>query len=169
MALKPALIRKAYPLDIHDICEVEKSAFTPEMQATKETLLERLKLFPEGFLVLVVDSKIVAFSTALLLDACTLESMDKSDSEVHSKNGKTYYVRSLAVMNGSQSRGHGRMLIEKQLENARVLGKERVVFTCIPEVAGYYDKLGFTRLTDFVPFHGNTEALWEVPAAKLRA
>ncbi len=150
--------------DLDELYNIELSAFPQNRQASREVLADRMKLFGKGFFVLLVDGKIVAFSTALLLsNANSLEAIDKTDKEVNSQNGKIYYLRSLAVGKENQSKGYGKLLIAHHLKNAKKMKSERVVFTCVPEVEEYYVRLGFTRLTDFKPFHGNSEALWEVP------
>lgn len=156
--------RLATPEDIDAIYAVETSAFPPELRATRETLLERMKLFNEGFFVLLKRGKIVAFSTALVItDANSVADLDKTDSEVHNPNGKTYYLRSLVVGKRSQHGGHGIKLLDKQLENAKQMGMTRFVFTCVFSVSNYYRNLGLKRLTDYEELHGNKEALWEVP------
>jgi len=156
-------IRQASLQDIDAICLVEKSAFPPHRQASSETLVNRMKLFPEGFYVILYKDKIVGFSTALLTDDLrSLEALNPPDNQLHQPQGNTYYLRSVGIMSEHQRKGFGKALIEKQLENARGLNKKRFCFTASEEVEAFYTHLGFKKLTNYESFHGSIQAVWEM-------
>jgi len=155
-------IKKATPEDIDAICEVERSAFPPNRQASKETLKKRIELFPQGCFVVFRDGKLLGFTTALLTDNLkTLAELDPSDEELHNPEGEIYYFRSIGIHKDVQREGLGKALIAKHLENAKRLGKRIFRFTASEDVADYYEKLGCRRITDYDDFHGSVQAVWE--------
>lgn len=163
MDAKNLIIRQATENDLATILGVENDAFPPGRQGTIETFKNRLNLNPAGFFVLIDNNKIVGFTTALITDEVhTISDLDKSDELLQKQDGNSYYLRSLAVMKKHQGKGLGRILIRKQMENARKLGKKYFHFTAARDVEGFYLKLCLKRITDYVPFHNTKQALWKI-------
>ena len=161
--MNQSFIRNAAVQDIEEIYSVEQSAFPPKRQASYETLLKRIKLFPEGCLVCLKSNKIIAFSTALIIDRTNaITKLDLSDQELHNINGDTYELRSIAVMKGYQKQGIGKELVKKQIENAKSLNKKYMQFTAAKDVEVFYEKLGFKKITDYEEFHNSKQAIWEL-------
>ena len=155
-------MRKARTSDLIQILDVERNSFPPGRQATPETLRLRLGLFPEGSFVFVLNNKVVAFTTALTVrEPKSILDLNPADELIHRKDGDSYYLRSLAVRKEFQGRGYGKELVQKQLENARKLGKKFFVFTCSEDVEKFYAKLGFKRVGGYVDFHGTKQSLWK--------
>lgn len=156
-------IRPAQISDLNEILKVERSAFPKHLQAKKNTFLERLKLFPTGFLIAEHNGKIVAISTALIIDkSSSIKDLDYPPQQIFRSDGNTYYLRSLAVDKQFQKQGIGKKLINAHLQNARVQGLKTFVFTSAQEVEGYYLKLGFTKVGNYTPFaEGIKEVLWK--------
>ncbi|MFA5077035.1 MAG: GNAT family N-acetyltransferase [Candidatus Micrarchaeia archaeon] len=155
-------MRKAGIADLESIHRVELDAFSADRQASMDALEERLELFPDGFFVLIYNGRLVGFSTALLIDDFrTLEKLDSPDRKLHKPDGEIYYLRSVAIMKEYQKRGFGKLLINRQLENARSLGKGHFRFTASKDVEAFYLELGFKKLGVYGEFHNSKQVVWE--------
>src|SRR3989338_10868435 len=115
-----SIIRKARLKDIDYIHSVEK-AVEGENAATKETLLSRFKMFPEGFLVAEEDDKIVGHVESCLWNKEDFETFDEIENfpKEYDPNGKTLYVIFLAVDEKYRKRGIGSELIKSLEKYAR--------------------------------------------------
>jgi N-acetylglutamate synthase-like GNAT family acetyltransferase len=157
------IIKQASVQDAQDIYLVEKSAFPEERQASYEILLGRIKLFPGGCYVLILNNKIVAFSTALIMNQVdSISELNSSDQELYNLEGNTYELRSIAVMKEFQKQGLGKKLIKKQIANAKLLNKKYFQFTAARDVSEFYKKTGFKRVSKYEEFHNSKQALWEM-------
>ena len=155
-------IRNAKHSDLNSIIEVENSAFPPERQATIETFANRLALNEKGFLVLEYEGQIVAFSTAFLTNNITnIKDFDIPDEQLHNPKGIIFELRSIAVKKDYQKKGFGKLLLFKQLENATILKKKFFRFTAASDVARFYEKMGFRRISPYHNFHNSKQAIWE--------
>ncbi len=155
-------IRSAAYKDIEHIYAVEQSAFPIHRQANKETFINRLNLFPKGFLVAEEDDQIAGISTALIVERFdSIKQYDKPDQELHDTNREVYYLRSLAINQEFQKQGLGKALVQAQISNAKDLNKKIIRFTASEDVAGFYKKLDFKRITDYLVFHNSKQAIWE--------
>ncbi|MBU0757012.1 MAG: GNAT family N-acetyltransferase [Nanoarchaeota archaeon] len=155
-------IRSAEIKDLDSIYNVELNSFSEDRQADKETLRKRIELFLQGCFVLIYKDEIVGFCTGLLIDDLkTQEDFEKHDQIIHNPNGSVFYLRSLAVKKKYWGKGFGKMLVEKQTEFAKNLGKKHYRFTAARDVEGFYRKLGFRIISDYKKFHGIPQAIWE--------
>lgn len=164
--MNPPIIRLATPEDLHAIYAIETSAFPPHRQATLEMLKRRLELFPEGCFALEEEGKIIGASISFPTnDNKTFESIDIADSELFNPKGPIYWFRKLAIHPDHQRKGYGSLLIKKQIENAKNLGKTSIRFTAREKNAPFYEKQGFTRITNYESFHNAKQAMWELKIA----
>jgi len=114
---------------LEEVMEVEKSAWPPELQASKEKFASRLNVFPEGFLVVKVNGKIKGVTTSLI--TTYNQSTGQTWREVtdngmikktHDPSGDSLYVVSVGVSSDLQGQGIGGKLVQSQLELAKKLG-----------------------------------------------
>lgn len=114
---------------LEEVINVEKSAWPPELQASKEKFSSRLKIFPDGFFVARVDGKIKGVTTSLITtyspkitrtwDEITDNGMF---NKTHDFSGNALYVASVGVSADTQGQGIGGKLIQSQIELAKRLG-----------------------------------------------
>ena len=156
-------IRQTTKSDIDAIMSIEHSAFPPNKYASREAMLRRIDLFPEGCYVVIHDGEIVGFTTALIAgDLKTLEELDPPDKQIHNSKGSVYYLRSIAISPKYQKNDYGRLLMEKQIQIAKGLSKNIMRLTSTDETAKFYEKLGFIRISEYNEFHGSVQAIWEM-------
>ncbi|MEK7495292.1 MAG: GNAT family N-acetyltransferase [Patescibacteria group bacterium] len=162
MLSKQLVIRNYKESDIVEVVKVEKSAFPPKRQANKNTFKLRCKLFKKGFFIVEFNHHIVGFTTALLTNnIISIGDLNIPDEKLHNPRGVVYELRSLAIAKSLQKKGFGKLLIKKQLENAKKMNKKYFRFTAAKDVEGFYEKLDFKRITPYLPFHSSYQAIWE--------
>lgn len=59
--------------------------------------------------------------------------------------GLAGHIEDVAVDGGARGRGAGRMLVERALREAEACGCYKTVLDCSEDLAGFYEKLGFSR------------------------
>ena len=113
---------------LNQVIEAEKSAWPPELQATRQKFKSRLKLFPQGFVVVKDNGKIKGVSTSqiTIYDPDSSRTWDEiTDSgmieKTHNPQGDSLYVVSVGVSADTQGKGIGGILVKSQIELAKKL------------------------------------------------
>jgi ribosomal protein S18 acetylase RimI-like enzyme len=112
-------IRQAKIEDIPQILEAEKAAWGEERAATFEMFESRIKTFPEGNLVAVLDGKIVGVVVVEIINSNLLNNFSTwyeiTDNgfiaKTHNPKGDTLYGVTLSVHPLYQNRGIGKELM----------------------------------------------------------
>ena len=105
-------IRKAKKFDINSIMNIEKDAFSVEIQEDKNVFLERIEVFPDGFFILEDKNNVIGYFSSELWNSVPKEgdscfSLNHSALENHKKKGTVLYVSSIAILNGYKGNGLG--------------------------------------------------------------
>lgn len=115
---------------LDEVMSVEHSAWPLELQASREKMEARLKIFPQGFFLAIIDGKIKGVSTSQIASypssAKTWDELTGNGfiKATHDLSGNALYVVSLGVDPTAQGRGIGSKLIEVQKQIAEKLGLE---------------------------------------------
>ena len=120
---------------LEQVMEVERSAWPPELQASKQKFESRFNIFSQGFFVVRLDGKIkgVATSQITTYDETSSHTWDEiTDNgmigKTHNPQGNALYVVSVGVGADVQGRGVGGKLVQSQLELAKKLGPEQRIY-----------------------------------------
>lgn len=118
---------------LDEVMEVEKRAWPPELQASRDKFESRAEVFPQGFIVVKVDGKIKGVTTSqitsydLLRDETWDEITDNGTlKNTHNPSDDSLYVSSVGVSADAQGMGVGGKLIKAQIELAKQLGLKRL-------------------------------------------
>lgn len=150
------MIRNAALDDVDEIFQIEKRT-EQDNAATKETLVSRLKMFPEGFFVAEEDNKVVGYVESCLWNKEDFETFEEIHNfpQQYDHNGRILYAIFLAVDAPYRRKGIGSQLIKTLQDYARMHDLEKVQL-----VAGegflvdFYKKLRFKikkQLPHFLP------------------
>lgn len=114
---------------LEQVMEVERSAWPPELQASKAKFESRFNIFPQGFFAVRLDGKIKGVTTSQLTtyDPSATRTWDEiTDNgmieKTHNPHGNALYVVSVGVGTDAQGKGVGGKLAQSQLELAKKLG-----------------------------------------------
>ena len=149
---------KEIPAFLNEVETVEKSAWPPELQASRTKFESRLNVFPEGFIALRVDGKIRAVTTS---QVCTYDPSrsyawdEVTDSgmirQSHNSSGNALYVVSVGVSSDSQGMGLGGRLVQEQKELAKKLRLKYLFLGArIPGYADYVKDHGEISVEDYL-------------------
>ncbi|MDY0385904.1 MAG: N-acetyltransferase [Methanolobus sp.] len=109
-------IRAAEKNDIEGIILIEQESFHENIVESRDVFLDRLRIFPQGFLVLKIKEKIAAYISSEIweysenIDISKLD-LNHSINDVHRSNGSQLYVSSLGVLKEYHGKGYGTTLL----------------------------------------------------------
>ncbi|MCQ6962723.1 GNAT family N-acetyltransferase [Methanolobus chelungpuianus] len=108
-------IREAGSADVNQIMLIEDESFHENIRESKAAFLERIAHFPEGFLLLEINSKVCGYISSEIWDHpenITEDSFALSHriSEVHTTAGKELYVSSVGILKKHRGKGYGDLL-----------------------------------------------------------
>lgn len=119
-------LRTAAIDDISEIMRIEMDGFIPQIQENKDTFLERIKIFNEGFLIFEMDDKICGYICTELWNqfekngsVSELQNCFKvghSINQSHSPLGKKLYISSFALGNEIRGKGYGKKLFKMSMD-----------------------------------------------------
>ncbi|MCB1144923.1 MAG: GNAT family N-acetyltransferase [Leptospiraceae bacterium] len=118
----PLTIRFAESIDIQHIMNIETNGFPPGIAEKEETFLERIRIFPEGFLLIESSQnrEVLGYVCGEIWDVSgsIAESsflLDHRISESHNPGGNSVYISSMAVRRDRQNAKLGTLLLSSLL------------------------------------------------------
>ncbi len=143
---------------LNQVIEAEKSAWPPELQATRQKFESRLKLFPQGFVIVRDNGKIKGVSTSQITtyDPNSSRTWDEITDDgmiekTHNPQGDSLYVVSVGVSANAQGKGIGGVLVKSQIELARKLGLKYLFLGArVPGYDAYCRQNGDMSMEDYL-------------------
>lgn len=136
-------IRNAKIEEGERLAEIERICFPPAEAASREDVLERIQVFPENFIVAVLDETIVGFINGCNNDEPHLPDEMYHDVKLHKPDGAYQTVFGLNVLPEYRNQGIAGKLVKRYIEIARERGRKGVILTCKDHMVHYYEKFGF--------------------------
>ena len=151
-------IQKAKGTDIEEIMAVEREGFIDSIQEEKKVFEKRLEVFPDGFFVLAdsreyCETKKIAgyFSSEIWKEkplSTECFTLGHDIESFHDKNGKCFYISSVAVKNQFKGKNLGNYLFRSAV--LQVLKEHASIEECVLLVnenwkgaRHIYEKAGF--------------------------
>ena len=147
------IIRRVEVQDLADCFNVESVCYSTE-GATRERIRKRIALFPEGFLVALVDDHVIG-----MINSGSTNKDDITDEAFkamvgHEHNGANIVIFSLAVSPEFQKQGIANQLMLRFIEASKKLGKQKIMLICKSSLIDYYQKHGFIYVGESTSTHG---------------
>jgi ribosomal protein S18 acetylase RimI-like enzyme len=140
------LVRNARDQDIPAVAEIDAEAFTAYGTAEKpETFQLRLKTFPDGFLILIVENEIAAFGCSEKWLTEREPGLDENPAANHDIDGKILCITAMAVKSNFRGHGYGLLMLDKLIEVARRENCKQIIVETT-HAQGLFQKRGFTTL-----------------------
>ena len=134
-----ALWRQMSELDVDSLLHVA-DVIHPGLPESRDIFLERLRLFPQGCLVLVKDNKIVGYAISHPIRQRQLPALDTLLGQV-SPEADQYYIHDVAIL--PEFRGHG---LAAECVNKLLTIAQNFQSTCLVSVYGtasFWARFGF--------------------------
>lgn len=145
------------PEDLTACHTIEARCFPPSEAAWTTSLQTRIDNYPEGFLVAEYEGQIVG-----QVNSGSTHKDDISDEEFkqligHDPDGENIVIFSLSVLPEFQKQGIADKLLGGFIEQARDMGKAKVLLLCKDELIGYYSRHGFEDNGPSASDHGGAK------------
>lgn len=150
-------IRNVSIKDLDAVTEVEARCFPEAEAATRESLEQRIKTFPESFFVAEVDGKIIGFINGCIINERAIYDELFSDSTLHNPDGDYQAIFGLDVIPDYRNKGIAAQLMNNLIEVAKLDGKKGVILTCKEKLINYYSKFGFQNKGVSKSEHGGSK------------
>ena len=151
------LIRMAIPEEAGILAEIEGICFPPQEAASPEQIEERMRTFPENFVVAEADGKPVGFINGGTTDRPYLPDEMYHDASLHIPGGDYQTVFGLNVLPEYRHQGIAGELVEYFSALAEKRVKKGVVLTCKERLIGFYENHGFQCYGEADSSHGGAE------------
>jgi len=135
-------IRQVNKNDVDGCYKTESTCYTSD-GATREKILKRIMLFPEGFLIAESEGKIIGLINSASTDKEDITDEALKDMVGHVKEGRNMVVFSLAVLPEFQRNGISKQLMARFIEVSKGLKKEKILLICKSDLIPYYQNFGF--------------------------
>ena len=137
------LVRNAREQDIPAVAEIDAEAFSGYGTVEKpETFQSRLTAFPNGFIILVAENEIAAYGCSEKWLTERAPGIVENPLTTHQPDGRIFCITAMAVKQKYQSRGYGRLVLDKLIETAHNEGCRKILLET-PHAQDLYLKRGF--------------------------
>lgn len=153
----PITIRRVRPDDLDAVSSIEAQCFPAAEAAERTTLQERIKAFPESFLVAEDNDRMIGFINGCATDSAIIFDDMFHSTDHHIPSGNTLAVFGLNVIPEYRRQGIAGKLIQEFIETARSAGKKQVILTCKDYLVHYYESFGFVNTGLSASTHGGAQ------------
>lgn len=137
-------IRTATIDDLEEISQLELKCFPEAEAAKKEDFKKRLSVYPNHFLLLFEDGKLVALIDGFCTDEEDLTDEMYENASLHDENGDWQMIFGLITHPDYRKKGYAGKLLNMFIEEAKFQNRLGVVLTCKKHLIDYYSRFGFT-------------------------
>ncbi len=138
-------VRKATVEDADKISRLEASAFPQEEAASLAAFQDRLRVYPDHFLVVEHDGEILCCVNGLVTDEKDLTDEMYASADLHYKNGKWQMIFGVATHPDHRRQGLASDMVRRFVGQAEKEGRLGVVLTCKEYLVHFYERLGFVN------------------------
>lgn len=148
-------IRNATINDLEKLAEVENECFPASEAASRESIEERLKHYPDHFWLMFDGDKLIAFVDGMVTDIPDLTDEMYENAAMHDENGAWQMIFGVNTIPEYRRHGYAGELIRRAISDARAQGRRGLVLTCKDRLMPYYAKFGFVSEGVSQSVHGN--------------
>ena len=152
------VIRRAVPVDLEGIANVEGTCFPKAEAASRDSLKARLAQFSEHFWLMTLNGEIIAYVGGCVTNQPDLSDEMYENAALHTEDGAWQMLFSVCTLPAFQRRGYAGQLLECAALDAKAQGRKGVVLTCKERLLPFYAKFGFVNEGISASVHGN--AVW---------
>lgn len=151
-------IRNAVFEDAEEITEVEARCFPEAEAAGRESFEMRLKTYPDCFWLMCRDGRIVSFINGMPTNDRDLKDEMYHGNDSYVKDGQWLMIFGVDTLPEYRHSYLASRVMEKVIEDTRVVGRKGIVLTCKDELLKFYERFGFVNEGVSPSVHGG--ATW---------
>jgi ribosomal protein S18 acetylase RimI-like enzyme len=146
--------RQAIPSDTDRCFQIETQAYEGDEAATREKIAIRIAQYPQGFLVMELEGKVIGFING----GCAHEVVmsDESFKELigHDPAAPNVVIMSVVIDPAYQGKGYATLLMNTFVEHMARLGKQTIHLMCKERHVALYERLGYAYVKPSASDHG---------------
>lgn len=124
---------------------IEQAGFTPDEAASKAAMQDRIKAYPDTFIVAIVEQTLAGYVVGPAIEQRYLAD-DLFEHAVANPVAAPYQaVLSLAVAPNLQAHGVGAALLRKLAAVARSQHRQAITLTCLARLVPFYEANGYVN------------------------
>lgn len=135
--------RNASPLDARRCFNLETLAYNGDEAATLDKISKRIAVYPEGFLILEVDSKIIGFINSGCAYNVEMSDDDFKGLVGHDPSAPNVVILSVVVDPEYQGKGMAKALMSEFVRRMAEADKATIHLMCKEHYVPLYEKLGY--------------------------
>ena len=148
--------RAAREGDARRCFEMESAAYEDGEGATLDKITKRIRVYPEGFLVLEIEGQIIGFINSGCTNEVTLSDAEFKDLVGHEPDAPNVVIMSVVVDPLHQGQGLARALMEEFVRRMSAMNKSEIHLICKKDTIELYEKLGYRYVRPSAFAHGST-------------
>lgn len=150
-------IRNVKRVDLDAVTAIEAECFPAAEAAARESMKDRLQVYPKGFFIGEIEGKAIGFINGACSDSPVIEDKFYESMKWHDDKGKHLMVYGLDVLPDYRGQGFARELMEYFIDFAKEEGKEAVLLTCKTHLVSFYESFGYVNEGVSDSTHGGAE------------
>ena len=151
----PALtLRNARPADAARCFAIETGAYEGDEAATLEKIATRIRLYPEGFLVLEAGGEVVGFINGGCAHEVVMSDEAFKELVGHSPQAPNVVIMSVVVDPVHQGKGCSTTLMNAFVQRMRALDKRTIHLMCKDRHVQLYERMGYRYVQPSASDHG---------------
>jgi ribosomal protein S18 acetylase RimI-like enzyme len=149
-------IRNLTTKDVEEMVRVENETWGKELSANRQTLIERLNRYPEGYIGAYIENTLAGMVYGHPIKEIKKTWQSNSDENAFNQEGSIYYIVNVGVSNLYHKKGIGTKLLEETKRYATSKGFNKIVLGSrnIESNISFYSKNGFSikeRVKNYLP------------------
>lgn len=139
--------RNIDPEEALEAVDIEQICFPPNEACSKQSMLERIRVAPDMFLVAydTEHHRIAGFLNGLATDEIAFRDEFFTDATLHCATGASVMLLGLDVRPEYRGEGLATAIVAEYVRRESANGRKRLVLTCLESLVGMYEKMGFVN------------------------
>ncbi|MFL0196810.1 GNAT family N-acetyltransferase [Clostridium sp. WILCCON 0269] len=150
-------IREVTMKDLEAVSKVEANCFPEAEAASRASIEQRIKTFPESFFVAEIDGNIIGFINGCIINGTVIYDELYKDCTLHIPQGDYQTIFGLDVMPNYRNGGVAAQLMNHMIEVSRLAGRKGIILTCKDKLIHYYEKFGYKNKGVSQSVHGGAK------------
>ncbi|WP_213959139.1 MULTISPECIES: GNAT family N-acetyltransferase [unclassified Variovorax] len=146
--------RQAVSLDGARCYEIESTAYEGGEAATLARIGLRIAEYPEGFLIMELDGRVIGFINSGCADSVVMSDESFKELVGHDAAAPNVVVMSVVIDSAYQSRGFATIMMRTFVEQMRQAGKKTIHLMCKQRHVDLYTHLGYRYMKPSPSDHG---------------